>query len=97
MKTINVIDPLQDLSNENIKTILLNTSDTNNRPSINTKALKIILSRPLNNLLSLSLDYVDLVHNEMINIFDSIDIQCFNILRRFSLLNDDVSRASYYF
>lgn len=97
LKTINLIDPLQGLTNENIKTLLLNTSNTNNRKYINIKGLKIILSRPLNNLLSLSLDCVDLVHNEMINIFDSIDNQCFNNLRRYPQLNDDVSRASYYF
>lgn len=97
LNSINLIDPLQGLSNENIKTLLLNTSNTSNTKNINIKGLKMILSRPLNNLLSLSLDCVDLVHNEMINIFNSIDNQCFNILRRFPQLNDDVSRASYYF
>ncbi|KAE9544744.1 hypothetical protein AGLY_000286 [Aphis glycines] len=92
LKTINAIDPLQDLSNENIAKILLNTSGTNQSTFVNEKALQRILSRQLNNLVGPSLDCVELVRSEMLNILNSIDIRCLDILKRYPQLNEDVQK-----
>jgi len=94
LKTINAIDPLQDLSNENIAKILLNTSGTNQSTFVNEKALQKILRRQLNNLIEPSLDCVDLVRSEMLNIFNSIDDKLLDTLKRYPQLNEDVSLAS---
>jgi len=96
LKSINNIDPLQDLTNENIATILLNTSGTNQSTFVNEKALQKILSRQLKNLINPSLDCVELVRSEMLNILNSIDIKLLDTLKRYPQLNDDVSLASIY-
>lgn len=93
LKTINAIDPLQDLSNENIAKILLNTSGTNQSTFVNEKALQTILSRQLNNLIEPSLDCVELVRSELLNILNSIDIRCLDILKRYPQLNKDVQKV----
>nr|QQL12339.1 cytochrome P450 CYP6CY8 [Aphis craccivora] len=93
LKTINAIDPLQDLSNENIAKILLNTSGTNQSTFVNEKALQKILSRQLNNLIDPSLDCVELVRSEMLNILNSIDTRCLDILKRYPQLNEDVQKV----
>uniref|UniRef100_A0A2S2PUU3 Dynamin-1-like protein n=1 Tax=Schizaphis graminum TaxID=13262 RepID=A0A2S2PUU3_SCHGA len=93
LKTINAIDPLQDLSNENIAKILLNTSGTNQSTFVNEKALQKILKRQLNNLIEPSLDCVELVRNEMLNILNSIDIRCLETLKRYPQLNEDVRKV----
>ncbi|KAE9544736.1 hypothetical protein AGLY_000278 [Aphis glycines] len=93
LKTINAIDPLQDLSNENIAKILLNTSGTNQSTFVNEKALQKILKRQLNNLIEPSLDCVELVRNEMLNIFNSIDISLLDILKRYPQLDEDVRKV----
>ncbi|CAI6348723.1 unnamed protein product [Macrosiphum euphorbiae] len=90
LKTINAIDPLQDLTNENIATVLLNTSGTNQSTFVNEKALQKILSRQLKNLVEPSLDCVELVRSEMLNILNSIDDRLLETLRRYPQLNEDV-------
>ncbi|XP_022181160.1 dynamin-1-like protein [Myzus persicae] len=93
LKTINAIDPLQDLTNENIATVLLNTSGTNQSTFVNEKALQKILSRQLNNLIEPSLDCVELVRSEMLNILNSIDVRLLDTLRRYPQLNEDVRQV----
>jgi len=94
LKTINAIDPLQDLTNENIAKILLNTSGTNQSTFVNEKALQKILYRQLNNLIGPSLDCVELVRSEMLNILNFIDVRLLEKLRRYPQLNEDVSLTS---
>lgn len=91
IQTINAIDPLQYLSNKNISIALLNTSGVNRYSFINDKALQKVLSRQIKNLLNPSMDCIDLVRNEMMNIFDSIDVNILVTLARFPQLNEDVS------
>lgn len=95
LKTIDSIDPLRDLSRDNVMTVLLNTSGAYKYTSINEKALQKIVHKLIKNLLKPSLDCVDLVHNEMLNMFDSIDIHCLDTLKRFPLLNEHVSNNYY--
>ncbi|KAL4119868.1 hypothetical protein QTP88_012631 [Uroleucon formosanum] len=90
LKTINAIDPLQNLTNENIAKILLNTSGTNQSTFVNEKALQKILYRQLNNLIEPSLDCVELVRSEMLNILNFIDVRLLDKLRRYPQLNEDV-------
>lgn len=90
-QTISAIDPLQYLSNKNISIALSNTSGVNHFSFINDKALQKVLSRQIKNLLNPSLDCVDLVRSEMMNIFDSIDINILSTLARFPQFNEDVS------
>ncbi|XP_060867588.1 dynamin-1-like protein [Metopolophium dirhodum] len=93
LKTINAIEPLQDLTNENIATILLNTSGTNQSTFVNEKALQKILSRQLKNLIEPSLDCVELVRSEMLHILNSIDVRLLDTLRRYPQLNEDVRKV----
>ncbi|CAI6349193.1 unnamed protein product [Macrosiphum euphorbiae] len=93
LKTINAIEPLQDLSNENIAKVLLNTSGTNQSTFVNEKALQKILSRQLKNLIEPSLDCVELVRSEMLNILNSIDARLLETLRRYPQLNEDVRKV----
>ncbi|CAH1712876.1 unnamed protein product [Aphis gossypii] len=93
LKTINSIDPLQDLSDENIAKALLNASGINQSTFVNEKALQKILKRQLNNLIEPSLDCVELVRNEMLNIFNSIDISLLDTLKRYPQLDEDVRKV----
>jgi len=94
LKTINAIEPLQDLSNENIAKVLLNTSGTNQSTFVNEKALQKILCRQLKNLIKPSLDCVELVRSEMLNILNSIDVKLLDTLKRYPQLGEDVSLTS---
>lgn len=96
LKTVDSIDPLQDLSCDNVMTVLLNTSGAYKCASINEKALQKIVHKLIKNLLKPSLDCVDLVRNEMLNMFDSIDIYCLDTLKRFPLLNEYVSNNNFF-
>lgn len=91
LKRINAIDPLQDLSDENIANILANTSGTYQCTFVNEKALQKILRRQLNNLIEPSLDCVELVRFELLNIFDSIDAKLLVTLGRYPQFKEYVS------
>lgn len=91
LNTINAIDPLQDLTNDNIAIVLLNTSGTNTSTFINEKALQQILARQIHNLVQLSLNCVELLRSEMLNTFDAIDERCLSLLHKYPQLNEDVS------
>lgn len=89
---INDIDPLLELTDENIGIILLNTSGTSKSSFVNEKALENMVSRQLNNLIGPSINCVDSVRAEMLNIFHSIDHNILETLSRFPKLQYDVSR-----
>jgi len=91
LKKINDIDPLQNLSDENIEIILANTSGTGQYTFVNEKALQKILNRQLNYLIKPSLDCVELVRIEMLNILNSIDDKLLDSLRQYPKLNEVVS------
>lgn len=93
LKKINDIDPLQNLSDENIEIILANTSGTRQCTFVNEKALQKILSRQLNYLIEPSLDCVELVRIEMLNIFNSIDDQLLDSLKQYPKLNEVVLKV----
>jgi len=90
-KEINAIQPLQNFTNENIANILMNTAGTNISTFVNEKALQKLVNLQIKCLVNPSLDCVDLVRNEMMTIFDSIDPNLINKLKRFPELNKDVS------
>lgn len=90
LKCIDNIEPLQDLSNENIANILLNTSGIKKTSFVNEKGLQKILSRQIKLLIEPSLDCVDLVSNVMLDMFDSIDSHILTTLKRFPQLDKDV-------
>lgn len=90
-KKINAIEPLQDFTNENIANVLMNTAGTNKSTFVNEKALQKLVSLQIKYLVEPSLDCVDLVRNEMLNIFDLIDPDLVDNLKRFPELNKDVS------
>lgn len=85
------IDPLNDLTDQKISTVLKNTSSTDNSLFVNEKALKKLISRQLHMLLEPSLTCVDKVYYEMLKIFDTIDQNILEKLARFPQLNGDVS------
>jgi len=93
LKRINVIDPLQDLSDENIANILSNTSGIYQCTFVNEKGLQNILRLQLNNLIEPSLDCAELVCKEMLNVLNSIDVKLLETLRRYPKLYEDVSQA----
>lgn len=93
---LNNIDPLYDLSDEKIATILKNTSAINNSLCINEKTLKKLISRQIQLLVEPSLICVDKVHIEMLKIFDTIDQDILDKLARFPQLNEDVSTILLY-
>ncbi|XP_001949574.1 dynamin-1-like protein [Acyrthosiphon pisum] len=93
LKRINAIDPLQDLSDENIANILSNTSGTYQCTFVNEKGLQKILRRQLNNLIQPSLDCAELVCDEMLNVLNSIDVKLLDTLRRYPKLYEDVRKV----
>lgn len=88
---LNKIDPLLDLSDSQISTILLNCAGTRNSSFVNEKALEIMIGKQLKHLIEPSLSSVDYVKAEMLKVFDFIDTTILNILKRFPKLNTDVS------
>lgn len=94
VEKLNKIDPLLNLTDENIGNILLNSAGTNKSSFVNEKALENMVSRQLENLIEPAMVCVDLVSVEMLQIFDTID-QCYlDTLKRFPKLNTDVSIKS---
>jgi len=91
IEKLNKIDPLLDLSEEQIGMILLNCAGTRNSSLINEKALENMIGRQLKNLIEPSLTIVDLVRIELTNVFDSIDQNILDTLKRFPKINTDVS------
>lgn len=88
---LNNIDPLHDLADEKIATILKNTSATNTSLFVNEKTLHKLISRQIQLLVEPSLTCVDKVYIEMLKIFDTIDQDILEKLTRFPQLNQDVS------
>jgi len=88
---LNNIDPLYNLSDEKIATILKNTTATNSSLFVNEKTLKKLISRQIQLLIEPSLTCVDKVYIEMLKIFDTIDQDILEKLARFSKLNEDIS------
>ncbi|CAI6345395.1 unnamed protein product [Macrosiphum euphorbiae] len=93
LKRINVIDPLQDLSDENIANILSNTSGIYQCTFVNEKGLQKILRRQLNYLIEPSLDCVALVSSDMLKVLNSIDVNLLDTLRRYPKLYEDVRKV----
>ncbi|XP_060868793.1 dynamin-1-like protein [Metopolophium dirhodum] len=93
LKRINVIDPLQGLSDENISNILSNTSGISQCTFVNEKGLQKILRHQLNNLIEPSLDCADMVCSEMLNVLNSIDVKLLETLRRYPKLYEDVRKV----
>lgn len=87
---VNKIDPLLNLSEEQIRIILLNTAGITNSSFVNLKALENMIGRQLNNLIEPSLRAVDIVRGEMLKIFDSIDENILGTLKRYPRINSDV-------
>lgn len=88
---INQINPLHDLTDEQIGIILLNTSGITKSSFVNVKALENMILRQLNNLIEPSMSSVDFVRVEMLKIFDAIDENVLETLKRFPCINSDVS------
>lgn len=88
---LNSIDPLLNLTDENIGNILLNSAGTDKSSFVNEKALENMVARQLENLVGPSMDCVDLVGVEMLQIFDTIEQRHLDTLKRFPKLNIDVS------
>lgn len=91
VKKLNMIDPLQNLSDLQIGTILLNCAGTQKSSFVNEKALEIMIGKQLDHLIGPSLSTVDYVRAEMMKVFDSIDTTVLSTLKRFPKLNTDVS------
>lgn len=95
VSNLNEIDPLFDLNDEKIGIILLNTAGTSSSSFVNEKALEKMIHRQLKNLIEPSMDCVDVVCSEMSKIFDSIDSNILDTLKRFPKLNSDVSKLYF--
>jgi len=91
LEKINKIDPLHNLTDEQIGIILLNTAGIASSSFVNEKALENMISRQLNNLIDPSMSSVDFVRVEMLKIFDCIDENILETLKRFPRINSDVS------
>ncbi|XP_025198452.1 dynamin-1-like protein [Melanaphis sacchari] len=87
---INNIDPLQDLSDKQISIILSNTSGITKSSFVNEKALQNMIFRQIKNLIEPSMCSVDFVRVEMLKIFDFIDENILDTLKRFPRINSDV-------
>lgn len=88
---LNKIDPLFELTDEQISMIILNTAGTHNSSFVNEKALEVLIGKQLKNLIEPSLTIVDFVRVEMSKIFDFIEPRILDTLKRFPKLNTDVS------
>lgn len=95
VEKLSKIDPLLGLTDENIGNILLNSSGTKKSSFVNEKALEKMVGRQLENLIEPAMICVDLVSSEMLEIFDSIDQNYLDTLKRFPKLNIDVSIVLY--
>lgn len=91
VEKLNMIDPLLNLSDAQIGTILLNCAGTQNSSFVNEKALEKMVTKQLNHLIEPSLSSVDYVRVEMMKAFDCIDTSLLAMLKRFPKLNTDVS------
>ncbi|XP_050541201.1 dynamin-1-like protein [Daktulosphaira vitifoliae] len=87
---IDKFNPLQDLDEQQIANILLNSSGTHKCSIISEKALRILISRQLKLLIKPSLYCVDLVRSEVFNIFESINEQITEKIKRFPKLYIDI-------
>lgn len=96
VEKLNEIDPLVDLTDNQIEIILLNSTGTKMSSFIDVKALRNMVSLQLEHLIEPSLSCVDSVRVEMVKIFDCIDGNTLEILKRFPKLNTKVS-TKYYF
>lgn len=85
------IDPLFDLNDEQIGTILLNAAGTRNSSFVNERALEVLITRQVKMMIEPSLSTVDMIRHEMILIFNSIDHVVLDILKRYPKINKDVS------
>lgn len=92
-KKFMAIDPLINLSDEQIKNYLLNTSGIKKSSLVNHKALEIMVSKQLENLIEPAMSLVEIVREEMFNILDCIDQKLLDELERFPKLNNDVRRT----
>lgn len=92
--TLNKIDPLLDLSEEQVAIILMNTAGTNTSSFVNEKALEFMVNKQLKFLIDPSLSTVELVRNEMLVVFDAIDKNILDRLKRFPQIDSDVSIQS---
>ncbi|KAL4089916.1 hypothetical protein QTP88_024852 [Uroleucon formosanum] len=90
LEEINNIDPLHNLTDEQIGIILLNTAGINSSSFVNEKALEIMIFRQLKNLLDPSITCVNNARTEMLKIFDCIDENILETLKRFPRINSDV-------
>lgn len=88
---LNKIDPLVDLTDEKIGNILLNSAGTSKSSFVNEKALENMVAKQLQHLIEPAMVCVDLVCVEMLRIFESIDKNLLDTLKRFPKLNIDVS------
>lgn len=95
VEQLNKIDPLHDLSDEQIGIILLNTAGTSKSSFINEKALNVMISKQLQYLIEPSTTCVDIVCVEMLKIFETMDHNVLEILRRFPRIYNDVSNKSF--
>lgn len=91
LETIYIIDPLLNLTDEQIDIILLNSAGITNSSFINEKALEHMIGKQLHNLIEPSVSCVDFVRTEMLKIFDCIDENVLEKLKRFPRINSDVS------
>lgn len=92
---LNKIDPLMDLTDEKIGNILLNSAGTSKSSFVNEKALENMVAKQLQHLIEPAMNCVDLVCVEMLKIFESIDQNLLDTLKRFPKLNIDVSIILY--
>jgi len=96
-KKFMAVNPLHDLSDKQIENRLLNTSGIKKSSLVNHKALEIMISKQLENLIEPALSFVDIVREEMFNILDSIDQKLLVELERFPELNNDVSGTLFIY
>jgi len=89
------VDPLHDLSDEDIRIKLLNTAGIKKSKSINQDAFEYLVRKQLENLIEPALSCVEIVRVEMMNIFDTIDQKYLDKLNRFPKLNIDVCMIIY--
>lgn len=88
---LNKIDPLLNLSDKQIGNILLNSAGTKETSFVNEKALEKMVSKQLQYLIEPAMVCVDQVCVEMLTVFDSIDQDYLDTLKRFPKINTDVS------
>lgn len=85
------IDPLFELCDEQINTVLLNTAGTRDNSFVNERALAILIDKQVQQLVEPSMLIVDFVCEEMFKVFDSVDQSILDTIARFPKLNVIVS------